>query len=75
MLVLLKENDVLDIFKFMEKLRHDASAARAHPIGQLLSKRGALLSGITPVLPHVDKTAPPRFSLHAYVISHLMISV
>jgi hypothetical protein len=31
----------------------------------LLYKRGALLSGTTVILPHVDKARPPRLGLHA----------
>jgi len=31
----------------------------------LLHKLGALLSGITPILPHVDKASAPRLGLRA----------
>jgi len=31
----------------------------------LLRKLGALLSGITPILPHVDKASAPRLGLRA----------
>jgi hypothetical protein len=31
----------------------------------LLQKLDALLSGITPILPHVDKTSAPRLGLRA----------